>query len=96
MPNRKDLAGTIILDESLEQIVLVKGIASGKLGLPKGHVEHGEVADRPRLLRYALASPVHEYRDALVDADRYLGIAAGPEDRRRARVGVDCGKVLRP
>ena len=40
-PN-KELAGTVILDESLQEIVIVHGKKSGKWGLPKGHVEPGE------------------------------------------------------
>lgn len=36
------LAGTIILDETLNWIVIVKGKTSKKWGLPKGHIESGE------------------------------------------------------
>lgn len=38
----KELTGGIILDETLQEILLVRGARSKKLGLPKGHVEPGE------------------------------------------------------
>lgn len=38
----KELTGGIILDETLQEILLVRGARSKKLGLPKGHVEAGE------------------------------------------------------
>ena len=41
-PAKKDLAGTIILNETLEWIVIVKGSRSQLYGLPKGHIEPGE------------------------------------------------------
>lgn len=39
---KRNLTGGIILDLSLNEIVVVKGRSSGKWGLPKGHVEEGE------------------------------------------------------
>jgi len=38
----KELTGGIILNSTLDEIILVKGRKSGKWGLPKGHIEPGE------------------------------------------------------
>lgn len=38
----KNLAGTIILDESLEHMVIVYGKCADKWSLPKGHIEENE------------------------------------------------------
>ena len=59
-----------------------------------GHVEHGVVADGPRLALLAVGA-VYEDGMARVDATGDLGIAAGAEDGRGAGVGVDAGEVRR-
>lgn len=38
----KNIAGTIIIDTTLEWMLLIKGRISEKWGLPKGHLEKGE------------------------------------------------------